>query len=78
MKTEKPDMPVNFISIIYIYIFSSKNLFTFLSIPFTERMKDNGQDVLFMAYENERHTFMREENLNDMYGKIIRFLTDES
>ena len=51
-------------------------------VPFTEsvqmadRMKNNGQDVTFTAYENEGHTFMRRKNLDDMNGKIIKYLIE--
>ncbi|WP_017549261.1 S9 family peptidase [Salinicoccus carnicancri] len=51
-------------------------------VPFTEsvqmadRMKNNGQDVTFTAYENEGHTFIRRKNLDDMNGKIISYLTE--
>src|SRR5699024_850164 len=46
------------------------------SVQMTDRMKNNGQDVIFTIYENEGHTFMRRKNLDNMNGKIIKFLAE--
>ncbi|MFC3388046.1 prolyl oligopeptidase family serine peptidase [Salinicoccus sesuvii] len=50
-------------------------------VPYTESkqmaevMEENGQDVTFTVYDNEGHTFMHRENLEDMHHKIANFLT---
>lgn len=45
------------------------------SAQMAEAMKGNGQDVTFTVYDNEGHTFMHRENLEDMNQKITDFLT---
>lgn len=43
------------------------------SVQMVEAMKENGQYVGFTAYENEGHTYMHQENIDDMNSKILEF-----
>ncbi|WP_031544179.1 alpha/beta hydrolase family protein [Salinicoccus luteus] len=44
------------------------------SVQMVEALKENGQYVGFTAYENEGHTYMHQENIDDMNSQIIEFL----
>lgn len=45
------------------------------SVQMVEAMKENGQYVGFTAYENEGHTYMHQENIDDMNSKILEFFS---
>lgn len=53
-------------------------------VPYTEseqmyrRMKKQGKDVEFVAYENEGHQYLHTENIDDMNEEIINFFNDLS
>ncbi|MXQ50603.1 prolyl oligopeptidase family serine peptidase [Salinicoccus hispanicus] len=44
------------------------------SVQMAEALAKSGQDAAFTAYENEGHTFMHQENIDDMNRKIAEFL----
>ena len=46
------------------------------SVQLVETMKNHNQNVKFTSYENEGHIYKRQENLDDMKKKIVRFLVE--